>query len=80
MVYIDSHEQTILEACRATPGINEYSLAKAAGLNNVSIAIYVREMHSEGLIRRQGTGYAIAEELVEDKEPAHENCCKRSGA
>ena len=66
MVYIDIHEQTILDACRATPGISEHSLAKAAGLNKVSIAIYVREMHSEGLINRHGKGYAIADELVED--------------
>ncbi len=80
MVYIDSHEQTILEACRATPGINEYSLAKAAGLNNVSIAIYVREMHSEGLINRLGKGYAIADELLKDEEPTNENCCMPSSA
>ena len=56
MVYIDNHERAIIDACRATRGISEYLLMKAANLNNVSIAIYVREMHSEGLINRHGKG------------------------
>ena len=80
MIYVDDKERAILNECQRHPGVSEYLIQKATGINKPTLSVYIREMSSEGLIRRHGAGYALAEELREDEEPAYENCCKRSGA
>ncbi len=80
MIYTDDKERAILDECQRHPGVSEYLLVKATGLNKILLAVYLRELGGEGLIRRQGAGYALAEELLKDEEPAHENYCKRSNA
>ncbi len=75
MIYTDDKERAILDECQRHPGVSEYLLVKATGINKTTLVVYLRELGGEGLIRRQGASYALAEELLKDEEPAHENCC-----
>jgi predicted transcriptional regulator len=80
MIYTDDKERAILDECQRHPGVSEYLLIKATGLNKITLAVYLRELGGEGLINRQGKGYAIAQELLEDEEPAQESCFAPSSA
>ncbi len=54
MIYTDDKERAILDECQRHPGVSEYLLIKATGINKTTLVVYLRELGGEGLINRLG--------------------------
>lgn len=71
MIYVNPTEEKILAALKKSKhGLSEFLIRKETGVSKSSVTVYLRELHSEGVVRRAptGPGYMLAEELVDDED------------